>query len=119
MPAYDIRERAFNFSCDIVRFYQYLLKGTRTPKRVADQLLDAATSIGANLKEADVAHSKADFLAKNSISLKEGREARYWLRLIRACNLAPGNRLDPLLQECGELVRIITAIRKNAGHRRE
>ena len=118
MPAYDIRERAFNFSCDIVRFYQYLLEETRTPRRVADQLLDAATSVGANLEEADVAHSKPDFLAKNSISLKEGREARYWLRLIRACKLAPESRLDPLIQECAELVRIITAIRKNAGHRK-
>ena len=73
VAAYDIRERGFEFACDIVRFYQYSLQETRTPRHIADQLLDAATSIRANLEEADVAHSKADFVAKNSVALKEAR----------------------------------------------
>jgi four helix bundle protein len=48
------------------------------------QLLDAATSVGANLEEAKAGQSRADFIHKNAISLKEAREANYWLRLILA-----------------------------------
>ena len=117
MPPYDVRERAFEFACTILRFYQYLLQETKTPRAVADQLLDSGTSIGANLEEAEAAHSKRDFLVKNSNALKEARETRYWLRLLRACALAPCGRLDPHIQESQELVAIITAIRKHCGHR--
>lgn len=117
MPPYDIRERAFEFACTTVRFHQYLLQETRTPKAVADQLLHSGTGIGANLEEAEAAHSKRDFLVKNSNALKEAREARYWLRLIRHCDLAPGDRLDPLIRESQELISIVTAIRKRGGHR--
>ena len=50
------------------------------------QLLDAGTSVGANLEEATAGQSRADFAHKNSISLKEVRETNYWLRLILATN---------------------------------
>ncbi len=117
MPPYDIRERTFEFACAIVRFYGYLLQETATPQRIAGQLLDAGTAVGAILEEAEAAHSRPDFTAKNSTALKEARETRYWLRLIRACSLAPAERVDPLLGEAEEIVSIVTTIRKNAGHR--
>lgn len=117
MPPYDIRERTFEFACAIVRFYTYLLQETRTPRRLAEQLLDAGTATGAILEEAEAPHSRADFTAKNSTALKEARETRYWLRLLRACALAPAERIEPLLGEAGEIISIITSIRKNAGHR--
>jgi four helix bundle protein len=117
MPQYDIRERSFDFACAAVRFFQYLQQETATPRRIAEQFLSAGTAVGANLEEAKAAHSRAEFLAKNSIALKEAREARYWLRLLRACDLVPSERIDPHLQEAKELVAILTAIRKNSGHR--
>jgi four helix bundle protein len=117
MPPFDIRERTFEFACAIVKFHSYLLQETSTPRRVAEQLLAAGTSIGANVEEAEAAHSKADFAVKNSNALKEARESRYWLRILRACELVPSTRVDPYIQESQELISIITAIRRNSGHR--
>jgi four helix bundle protein len=62
-----------------------------------DQLLSAGTSVGANLEEAKAGQSRPDFIHKNSISLKEARESKYWLRLILATtnfeeNIAKGIR---------------------------
>ncbi len=88
MPPFDIRARAFEFACAIVRFYFYLLDETRTPARLADQLLGCGTSPSALLEEAEAAHSHPDFVLKISIALKEMREAHHWLRLLKACELA-------------------------------
>jgi four helix bundle protein len=61
-----------------------LEKNSDVSKSVLNQLLDAGTSVGANLEESIAGQSKADFIHKNSISLKEARESNYWLRLILA-----------------------------------
>ena len=79
-----IRERAFAFAVRIVKLCKYLEKNSDVGKSVINQLLDAGTSIGANLEEAVAGQSKADFIHKNSISLKEARESNYWLRQILA-----------------------------------
>jgi len=72
-------------------------------------LAAAATSVGSNLEEAKAAYSRRDFAAKNAISLKEVREALYWLRVIQRCELAPAGSVDPLLIEAGELTAMLTA----------
>lgn len=59
-------------------------KNSDVSKSVVNQLLDAGTSVGANLEESVAGQSKADFVHKNAISLKEARESNYWLRLILA-----------------------------------
>jgi four helix bundle protein len=69
----------------------------------------AATSVGSNLEEAKAAYSRRDFAAKNAISLKESREALYWLRVIQRCGLAPDVRTAPLLAEAHELTAMLTA----------
>jgi four helix bundle protein len=79
---HDIRERAFVFATRIVRLCQFLEKNRLASKLVINQLLDAGTSVGANLEEAQAGQSRADFVHKNAISLKEARESNYWLRLI-------------------------------------
>jgi four helix bundle protein len=117
VPPFDILQRTFEFACAIVKLYLYLVQETKTPRRIAEQMLAAATSVSANLEEAEAGHSRADFAAKISNSLKEARESRYWLRLIRESRLAPSERIDPHLRESDELVRILTTIRKNSGHR--
>jgi four helix bundle protein len=119
MPPFDIRQRAFEFSCALVKLYLHLLQETRTPRRIADQLLGAGTAIGSNLEEAKAAHSRLDFVAKISLSLKEGRETHYWPRLIVTTSLARADVIQPHLTECNELVSILTVIKKNAGHRPE
>ena len=83
---FNIRERTFAFAVRIVKLCQYLEKNSGVSKNLIGQLLNAGTSIGANLEEATAGQSRADFAHKNSISLKEGRETNYWLRLILATN---------------------------------
>ncbi len=78
-------------------------------RNIAWQLADAATSAGANLEEAKSAYSRRDFAAKNAISLKEMREALYWLRVIQRCRLATPTSVQPILQEANELTAMLTA----------
>src|SRR5262245_34877023 len=105
----DLRERMFDFACEVVAFSQRLAKQPGVLRDIALQLASAATSAGANLEEAKAAYSRRDFAAKNSISLKEIRESRYWLRLIRRCELAPVAEVEPLLDEAEELTAMLTA----------
>jgi four helix bundle protein len=66
--------------------------------------------VGANAEEAQAAQSRADFVAKFSISLKEARETNYWLRLLQASGQYTGSDLHLLTRESEELARIIGAI---------
>ncbi len=105
----DLRERVFEFACAIVTFCRELAKEPGVDRQIAWQLAEAATSVGSNLEEAKAAYSRRDFAAKNAISLKEVREALYWLRVIQRCRLAPADRVAPLLGEANELTAMLTA----------
>jgi four helix bundle protein len=104
--------RGFRFSCAIVRLYTKLAKLSDVPPYLARQVLSSGTSIGANLEEAKGAQTHRDVAAKFSIALKEARETAYWLRLLTATNLAPRDLLQPLLDESGEMVAILTVARR-------
>ena len=83
----NIQDRAFEFACRIVKLHRTLTRKGGTARRLAAQLLDAGTSVGSNLEEAEAGQSKADFISKCRIALKEARESRYWLRLFAATEL--------------------------------
>ena len=109
----DIRDRAFAFAIRIVKLSKYLEKKSNVSKNLVNQLLDAGTSVGANLEEAKAAQSKADFIHKNSISLKEARESNYWLKLILATEIFEENvenGIKNLESESMELANIIGKI---------
>jgi len=76
------------------------------------QLFRAGTSIGANVEEAQGGQSKADFLSKISIARKEARETLYWLRLLSAVEIVSPGRLNEIINECNELISILTTIIK-------
>jgi len=78
------------------------------------KLLDAGTSIGANMEEGRAGQSKPDFIAKNFISLKESRETRFWLRVIAATDPPLQKDLQPFLQEANEFIAMLTALLKTA-----
>jgi four helix bundle protein len=110
---FDIRERAFFFAVRIVKLCKFLEKHSDVSKNLLNQLLDAGTSVGANLEESVAGQSKADFIHKNSISLKEARESNYWLRLILATTLLDENihkGIQELEAESLEIANIIGAI---------
>jgi four helix bundle protein len=114
----DIQARAFAFACEIVVLHDDLARRGGSARVLGVQLLRSGTSVGANLEEADGAQSKADFISKCGIALKEGRESHYWLRLMRATGKLNDSELaDRLLAECNSIVAILTSIvRKARGH---
>lgn len=79
---------------------------------IADQLVRSATSIGANLVEAQEAVSSKDFIYKISFSLKEAKETKYWLELIESSGLITEKNLEVLLREIDKIVKILITIIK-------
>ena len=74
-----------------------------------NQLERSATSIGANIREANYAHSKADFVSKLQISLKECYETEYWLELLERSKLVSSESLSHLIHDCGSIRRMLVA----------
>jgi len=107
---HDLCERTFLFASDIVKFCRALSEQPGVYRQIAGQLLRSGTSVGANAEEAKAAYSRRDFACKNSLILREARETWFWLRLIEASKLAPGERIDPLLTEANELISIYTTV---------
>ena len=105
-----INGRTFDFSIRIINLCKVLDESLGVARTLSKQLLRSGTSIGANVEESQSAQSTADFVHKLEIALKEGRETRYWLRLLIATELMSENRLLPLLGEINELIKIIAAI---------
>ncbi len=103
----NIRERTFEFGCQVVRLAMANSRGGSWP--VTNQLIRSATSIGANLVEAKSASSRREFIRMCEISLREGREAVYWLRVCLAVPLLPAEA-QALCAEGEELVRILSTI---------
>jgi four helix bundle protein len=94
----------------IVKLCRYLEEKPGVRRTLANQLLRAGTSIGANIEEAVAGQSRADFINKNAIGLKEARETHYWLRLIVAAEVLPERLVSKLRAEAEELMKIIGAI---------
>ncbi len=114
----DIRKRAFQYSLRAIKLHEFLQeRKDGTCWILGKQFLRAATSIGANIEEAQAGETRADFIHKYAIAQKEARESRYWLRLLAEAELVPANRLAPLMEETEELYAVITAIIRNAKHR--
>ena len=100
-----LHNKAIDFAANIVNFYEdfLLLKKDNT---IAKQLLRSATSIGANLNEATFGNSKADFISKLHIALKECSESLYWLELLKRVNYKIEN-LDNLINCCNEIKALL------------
>jgi four helix bundle protein len=109
----DIKERSFEFAVRIIKFVQKLPRN-HAGYKIGGQLLEAGTSVGANVEEATGGFSKKDFTYKMGVALKEARESNYWLRLIKVSELAKGDELDSLLKESEELRKILTSIVKTS-----
>lgn len=98
----DLDERLLEFAARIIKLVESL-PGTMAGRRIGDQLLRSATSVGANYEEAQAAESKDDFAHKLQIALKEMRESNYWLRLLAAAGTVPPQRLAKILDESTQL----------------
>ncbi|MEM8600458.1 MAG: four helix bundle protein [Bacteroidota bacterium] len=111
---HDIVERTEDFALRAIFLYRHLAQQERAAQRLADQFLRSATSVGANMAEAQSGETRRDFIHKVSIALKEARESRYWLRLFERAEFVDAESVAPLRQEAHELVAILSAIVVNA-----
>ncbi|MBR5544528.1 MAG: four helix bundle protein [Clostridia bacterium] len=99
------------FALRIIKLYKYLDTNHRISV-ISSQILKSGTSIGANVKEAIRAQSKADFYAKLNISLKEASETEYWLELLYESEYITKEQFESIYNDCQELLKLLTAITK-------
>ena len=108
-----LEQKSFKFAVRIVKLCKYL-RSTKKEYTLSKQLLRSGTSIGANISEAQQAQSKADFISKLNIALKETAETKYWLRLLRATDYLTQRELGSVLPDCTELEKMLVASIKTA-----
>ncbi len=106
-------EKSFKFAVRVVNLYKYL---SREKKEfvLSKQLLRSGTSIGANINEAQDAQSKNDFISKLSIALKEARESKYWIELLRETKFLSIKEAESLLEDLVEVIKLLVSIIKSA-----
>lgn len=101
-----IVDKSFQFAIEIVEFCDLLYDQKKFV--IGQQLLKSGTSIGANIREAQNAESKADFIHKMKIAAKEADETEYWLLICKSANSYPTNQ--ELIDKVKELLRILSKI---------
>ena len=94
-----------------VNVYKHL-SGEKKEFVLSKQLLRSGTSIGANVSEAQQAQSRADFISKLNIALKQASETEYWIRLLQATDYLTQREADSLLADCTELEKLLVSIVK-------
>ena len=108
-----VKDKSFLFAKRIVKMNRYLQK-TKNEFILTRQLLRCGTSIGANVAEAQQAQSKADFISKLNIALKEAVETDYWLRLLHETGYLNTAQFNSIFSECEELEHLLISIIKTA-----
>lgn len=103
-----LEQKSFQFTIRIVNLCKHLHSAKRE-YTLSKQLLRSGTSIGANLAEAPQAQSKADFISKLSIALKETTETKYWIRLLYATGYLSEQEHRSILSDCVELEKMLVS----------
>ena len=103
-----LKEKSFEFALKVIQTYKEIVKDHKEYV-LSKQFLKSGTSIGALVREAEFAQSKADFISKLSISLKESNETEYWILLLQKSNYIPLNFSSKLLSDNRELTSILVA----------
>jgi four helix bundle protein len=104
---HDLDERLLDYGARTIKLVESI-PNTIAGRRIGDQLLRSGTSVGAHYQEACGAESRADFVHKLQVGLKELRESTYWLRLIVRANVLAGDRLMDLIEEATQLRAILS-----------
>ena len=105
-------EKSKAFALRIINLYRYL-KDEKREHILSKQVLRSGTSIGANVKEAIRGQSRADFLSKINIALKEASETEYWLELLHESDYIPDDAFESIYRDCQELLRLLMSIAKS------
>lgn len=108
-----VKDKSFEFALIIINCYKFLV----TEKKeyvLSKQLLRSGTSIGANIRESEHGQSKADFIHKLSISLKEANETEYWIELLHKSDYLDDKQFEQLSDAVIELIKLLTSIIKTS-----
>lgn len=113
----ELKKRTKQFGLRVIRLVESLPK-TRTANVIGRQLLDCATSVGANYRASCRGRSKAEFIAKLGVVEEEADESIYWLEMLVEAKVVKSEQITGLLAEADELTAIIAASRKKAKNKR-
>ena len=108
-----VKEKSFAFALRVVKLYQYLCE-QKKEYVLSKQLLRSGTAIGALVREAEHAESKADFIHKMSISLKEANESEYWVELLHQSGYIDETGFHSMQSDMIELLKLLTSIIKTS-----
>lgn len=108
-----IKQKSFDFAIEIVKLSKHLAENKKE-YIVSKQLLRSGTAIGALVRESEHAESKADFIHKLSISLKEANETEYWLLLLEATDYLSENEFTNYHSKIVEILKMLTSIIKTS-----
>ena len=103
-----VKDKSFAFAIRIVNLFKLLRE--RKEFVLSKQLLRSGTAIGALVRESEHAQSRADFINKLSIALKEANETEYWILLLRRTDYISQMEFDSIVQDCRAIVRILISI---------
>ena len=112
----QVLDLSYDFACRIIRLYKYLNEGklSKADRDIIDalgrQLVRSATSINANMNEAQHPQSDADFLSKATIALKESRESETWLHMLSDNGYLDQRKSDSILHDCARINKILITI---------
>ena len=106
-----VREKSYEFALRMIKAYKYLTQ-EQQEFILSKQVLRSGTSIGALVKEAEHAQSRADFINKMNIALKEANETEYWLMLLKDSEYIDMKSYNSIHQDCSELIKLLASIVK-------
>jgi len=106
-----IKKKSFEFALRIIKLYKYLVE-FKKEFVMSKQLLRSGTAIGALVREAEHAESRADFIHKMSMALKESNESEYWLELLHKSDFIDQSEYDSLNLDSKEILKILISIVK-------
>ncbi len=109
MKENTIKIKSYEFALRIIKAYQYLSKEQKEFV-LSKQMLRSGTSIGAMVRESEYAQSKADFIHKLSVALKEANETEYWLMLLKDSSYIDEKCFQSIEKDCIELIKLLTSI---------
>jgi four helix bundle protein len=113
MSKYIVRDKSFSFALRIVKLYKYLAQEKRE-YILSKQVLRSGTTIGALVREAEQAESKADFIHKLAIALKEANETEYWLDLLFQSEYIEEKSYHSIHADIKEILKLLTSIIKTS-----
>ena len=108
-----ISEKSYSFAICIVKLYKFQIE-KKKEYILSKQILRSGTAIGALVRESEHAQSKADFLNKMNVALKEANETEYWLMPLKDTDFITAKQFESIHADCSEVLKLLASIVKSS-----